>query len=54
MIDHGSLLRRVGVAAVAVAALAGSARAQGAREVPTVSGPIPGGTASNHPFDAAT
>ena len=53
MIDHRSVLHRVGVAAVAAVVLTGPAHARGAREVPAVTGPIPDDTAANHPFDAA-
>ncbi len=41
------------LAALAAASLATSAHAKGAREVPSVTGPIGGNTASNHPFNAA-
>ncbi len=41
-------------AAISVAATAPNALAQGAREVPTVTGPIAGNTVSNHPFNSTT
>lgn len=49
------LLRFANIAFIATTSLSlvASARASGARDVPTVVGPIPGKTASDHPFNAA-
>ena len=54
MTHRKPMLRHAGLAvAAAMLAVPAIAHAKGPREVPTVSGPIPGSTASNHPFDAA-
>ena len=53
--NRRSLLRSTSAALVAAALIAHTAPAQasGARDVPTVAGPISGNTASDHPFNAA-
>ncbi|WP_419728622.1 alpha/beta hydrolase domain-containing protein [Lichenicola sp.] len=53
MKNNRSALRRMGTAVIVSVALAGTAHATGGRDIPTVTGPIPGTSVGNHPFDAA-
>lgn len=53
MLYHSSIFRHIGITALAVVVSTASALAAGPREVPAVTGPIPGTSAANHPFDAA-
>jgi len=53
MIDHASMLRHIGMTAFAIGVSTASAHAAGPREIPAVTGPVPGTSAANHPFDAA-